>query len=177
MASPSLSSPSSPQEDSGWEQGRLCTRDHHRTARAAPQPPQALLRVASQTPQGGPGSVLEVVTWGRAEQSRAWEEPVRAVCWGRPWGLCGQTTLLRACRESKEAPGAQGGLLVQDLEPLDRPHCNPTPLEGLSPAFPSVPEAGASTLLWRALQPGSEGLMQPAVKTGAVVVVLQGWVE
>lgn len=37
--SPSLSSPSSPQEDSGWEQGRLCTRGHHRTAHAAPPPP------------------------------------------------------------------------------------------------------------------------------------------
>lgn len=63
------------------------------------------------------------------------------------------------------------------LNPWTGPTATPPPLEGLSPAFPSVPEAGASTLLWRALQPGSEGLMQPAVKTGAIVVVLQGWVE
>lgn len=69
----------------------------------------------------------------------------------------------------------KGGLLVQDLNPWTGPTATPAPLEGLSPAFPS--RAGASTLLWRALQPGSEGLMQPAVKTGAVVVVLQGWVE
>lgn len=42
------------------------------------------------------------------------------------------------------------------LNPRTGPIATPPRLEGLSPAFPSVPEAGASTLLWRALQPGSE---------------------
>ena len=61
------------------------------------------------------------------------------MCWGRPWDPCGQTTLPRACRESKEAPSAQGGLLVQDLEPLNWPHCNPTPTRGTLPCIPQHP--------------------------------------
>lgn len=104
---------------------------------SSPPLPQALLWVASQTPQGGPGLVLG---WALgAEQSRGWEEAVRAVYWGRPWGPCGQTTLPRTCRESKEAPSAQDGLLVQDLEPLDQPHCSPTPTRGILPCFPQRP--------------------------------------
>lgn len=42
------------------------------------------------------------------------------------------------------------------LNPWTGPTASPPPLKGLSPAFPSIPEAGASTLLWRALQPGSK---------------------
>lgn len=137
-ASPSLPSPSSPQEDSGWKQDRLCTRGHHRTARAAPHPSH---RPCCGWHHRHPG-VDQARSWGRAlgaQQSRAWEEAVRAVCWGRPWGPCSQTTLPRACRESKEAPSAQDDILVQDFEPLDQPHCSPTPTRGTLPCIPQRP--------------------------------------